>query len=111
MPTCRKKRATAGDQGINAAKIPLQMPQLLLNGLADLADARSLFLGHGQKLLPGFLAMCSRLIAKGCSDLRMHRINQLLRDLPGLIEKREVRWVSDISGDARSVAQLGALVG
>jgi hypothetical protein len=30
MPTCRKKRATTGDQGINAAKIPLQMPRSLL---------------------------------------------------------------------------------
>ena len=90
---------------------PLQIAQLLLNGLADLGNPRSHFLSHGQMLLPGFLAMCSRLIAKGCFDLRMHRINQLLRDFSGFIEKREVRLVSDIGGDARSVDQQGALTG
>jgi hypothetical protein len=111
MPSCRQKGATAGDQGINTSQIPFQMAQLLSNGLADLGNARSLLLRHGEKLLPGFLAMCSRLIAKGCSDLRMHRINQLLRDLPGLIEQREIRWISDVDWDARGVNQKGALVG
>jgi hypothetical protein len=87
------------------------MAQLLLNGLADLADARSHLLRHSEILLSGFRAMCSRHIAKGCSDLKMHRINQLLCDLPGLIEQREVRWVSDIGRYARGVNQKGALVG
>ncbi|WP_432786085.1 hypothetical protein [Cyanobium sp. BSA11S] len=41
----------------------------------------------------------------------MHRINQLFRDRPGLIEQREVRWVSDIGWDAGGVNQKGALVG
>jgi hypothetical protein len=41
----------------------------------------------------------------------MHRINELLRDLPGHIEQREVRWVSDIGWNARGVNQQCALVG
>ena len=59
----------------------------------------------------GPLAMCARLVTKGSSDLRMHCINQPLRDLPGLIEQREVCWVSDISWDARGINQWGSLVG
>ncbi len=90
MPSCCQKGATTSNQGINTCKIPLKMAQLLSNGPADLGNARSLLLRHGEKLLSGFLAMCSKLIAKGCSDLRMHRINQLLCDLPGLIDQREV---------------------
>ena len=103
MLACGKKAATASDQGINAGQIPLQMAQLLLNGLADLADARPLHLGHGQKLLSGFLAVRAWLIAKGFSDMRMHLINQLFGDLPGLIEQKEVCWVTDIGWHARGI--------
>ena len=63
------------------------MAKLLFDGLSDLADARPLVLGHGQKLLPGFLAVRSRLEAKGITDLRVHRIYQLLGDLSCLTEK------------------------
>ena len=103
MPACGKKAATASDQGINTGQIPLQMAQLLLNALANLVDARPLLFGHCKKLLPGFLAMRTRLIAKAFSDLRMHCVNQLLRDLSGLIEQREIRWVPNIGRDACSV--------
>ena len=106
MPTCRQKGSTTGNQGINAGQIPLQMTQLLLlNGLANLGDARALLLGHSKKLLSRLLTMCARLVTKGSSDLRMHCINQPLRDLPGLIEQREVCWVSDISWEARGINQ------
>jgi hypothetical protein len=72
------------------------MAQLQLNSLTDLADARSLLLGHEQKLLPCFLAVRTRLMAKRISDLRMHRINQLRHDLPCLVELSTVRWASHI---------------
>lgn len=65
MPTCYKRAVTAGDHGINTGQITIQMTQLLLNGLADPADARPLFSGHGQELLSGFLSMRARFVAKG----------------------------------------------
>jgi hypothetical protein len=63
------------------------MAKLLLDGFADLADARPLLLGHSKELLPSLLAVCAGLLAKGLSDLRMHRVNQLLGDFTCLIEK------------------------
>jgi hypothetical protein len=45
VPAGREKRGTAGVQGINARQIALRMAKLLLDGLTDLVDARSLLLG------------------------------------------------------------------
>jgi hypothetical protein len=61
------------------------MGELLFDGLANLVDARPLLLGNSKKLLSGFPAMRTRLGSEPISDRRMHRVNQLLRDLSGLI--------------------------
>jgi hypothetical protein len=61
------------------------MGELLLDGLANLVDARLLLLGNSKKLLSGFPAMPARLSSKPISDRRMHRDNQLPRDFSGLI--------------------------
>lgn len=105
MPTCRQKGRATGDQSIDAGQSPLQMTHLLLNGLANLGDARALLLGYNKKLLPCFLTMCARLIPTRLSVLSMHCINQLLRDLPGLIKQREICWVSGLGWDARGINQ------
>jgi hypothetical protein len=80
---------------------------LLIRGRFFYCLAEDSGLWHVQNLLAGFLAMRSRRIAKGFSDQRMHRISQLLRNLPDLFEQREIRWVSDIGWDARGVNQQG----
>ena len=46
MPSGRQKAATTGDQGVNARQIPLQVAELLLDGLADFADTGPLLLGY-----------------------------------------------------------------
>jgi hypothetical protein len=61
------------------------MGELLFDGLANLVDARPLLLGNSKKLLYGLPEMRARLSSKPISDRRMHRVNQLLRDLSGLI--------------------------
>lgn len=109
MAACSKKAATASDQGINAGRISHEMAQLLLNRIADLVDAGSLLRGHGQKLQPGLLSMGMQLITKAFSDLRMLCINRFIGDLPDLIERREICWVTDIGGHACSVNQQCAL--
>jgi hypothetical protein len=63
------------------------MGELLFDGLANLVDARPLLLGNSKKLLSGFPAMRARLSSEPISDRRMHRVNQLLRNFSGLIEK------------------------
>lgn len=88
VTTCRQQACPTGDQGIDADQVALHMAELLFDRLADLADARPLLFSHGKELLPSLLAVCSRFWAKGLSDLRMHRINQLLGDFTCLIEKR-----------------------
>ena len=110
VPTGYKKTCHASDQGIDAGQFVLQMAKLLLDGLSDLADARPLLLGHGQKRLPGFLAMRTRLESKVISDLRVHRINQFLDDLSCLIEKGSISRVPDV-WCACGVDQHGTLVG
>jgi len=54
-----------------------------LDCLMDFIDSWSLLLGHGQKLLSGLFAGRARLMAKGVSGLRMHRIDQCLSQFPG----------------------------
>jgi hypothetical protein len=46
MTSGRQKATTACHQGINARQIPFQMAKLLLDGFADLTDARPLLSGH-----------------------------------------------------------------
>jgi hypothetical protein len=87
MPSGGKKPSTTSDQGVNAGQIPLQVAKLLLDGLADLVDTGFLLLGNGQKLLTPFPAVCTWLMTKAFSNLRIHRIDQDLSDLPGFIEK------------------------
>jgi hypothetical protein len=87
MPTGSQKAATTNDQGINAREVSLQVAELLLDGLADLTQARLLLLGHSKKLLPRLFAMYTRLVVKVFSDLRMHCIDQDFSHLPGFIEQ------------------------
>jgi len=64
---------------------------LLLSGLAYLADTRPLLSGYGQELLPGFLAIRARLVAKRLSDLRMHRtISLSITSLASFSRKKSV---------------------
>jgi hypothetical protein len=87
MPSGRKKASAAGDQGVNTRQIPLQVAKLLLDGFANLADARPLLFGNRKKLLPSFFAVCAWFTVKGFSDLRVHRVDQDLGHLPGFIEQ------------------------
>jgi hypothetical protein len=87
MTSGSQKAATTSNQGIDACQIPLQVPQLLLDGLADLVDPWLLLLGNSKKLLPRFPTVCTGLVAKVFPDLWMHCIDQDLSDLSGLIEQ------------------------
>jgi len=87
MPTGGQKATAAIHQSVNAREITLQVPQLLLDGLADLVNPGLLLLGYDEKLLPRLFAVRTRLVAKALPDLRMHRINQDLSHLPGFIEQ------------------------
>jgi hypothetical protein len=87
MTSGGQKAATTGNQGIDACQIPRQVPQLLLDGLADLVDTWLLLLGNSKKLLPRFPAVCTGFVAKVFPDLWMHCIDQDLSDLSGLIEQ------------------------
>jgi hypothetical protein len=62
------------------------MGELLFDGLANLVDARPLLIGS-KKLLSGFPAMRAWLSSEPISSRRIHRVNQLLRNFSGLIEK------------------------
>ena len=88
VPTGRKKACPTTDQGVDAGQIALQVARLLLDGHTDPVDSRLLLLGHSQKLPPGFIAMCTGLIANSISNLQIHRINQSLGDLSFIIETR-----------------------
>ena len=72
------------------------MSKLLLDRLTDFVDSWSLLFDHGQKLLPGLFAVCARLMAKGISDLSMHRIDEHLGQLSAFIEQREISGVANI---------------
>ena len=61
---------------------------LLMRGRFFYCFAEAFGYGHSKELLPCLLALCPGLLAKGLSDLRMHRVIQLLRDFTCLIEKR-----------------------
>ena len=87
MPPSGQKASAASGQGINAREVSLQVAELLLDGLAHLVNTGPLLLGHSKKLLPRLFAVCTRLMAKAFSDLRMHRINQDLGHLPRFIEQ------------------------
>jgi hypothetical protein len=63
------------------------MGELLFDGLANLVDASPPLLGNSKKMLSGIPAMRARLSSEPISDRRMHRVNQLLRNFSGLIEK------------------------
>jgi hypothetical protein len=67
--------------------VALEMAELLLDHFTDLIDSGLPLLGHAQKLLPGLLAACARLMSNGFSGLRMHHINQPLGQLTGFIKK------------------------
>jgi hypothetical protein len=105
MTSCGKKAATAGDHGINACQIPLQVAKLLLNGLADLVNPWPLLLGNSKKLLPHFSAVCARLMAKIFLDLIMHGMDQDLDHLSCFIEQRQIRWMTDFDRSAGGVNQ------
>ena len=85
MPSGSQKAATTIDQGDNARQIPPQVAKLMLDGLADFGDPGLLIFRYKQKLLPRLSAVCTRLMAKSFPDLRMHRFDQDLSHLPGLI--------------------------
>jgi hypothetical protein len=68
------------DQGIDAGQIAIQMTELLLDDLTDLADLRPLLLGYSKKMLPGLVAVHARLETQVRSDLRVHHITQFLGD-------------------------------
>ena len=110
VTTCHKQACPTCDQGIDADQVALQMAELLFDRPADLADARALLLGHAKGLLPSLLAVCSRLWAKGLSDLRMHRVNQRLVDFTCLIEKRWIGWMPNIGRSTGRIDQQGTLM-
>jgi len=87
VSSCGQKAGTASDQGINTAKIPIKMAELLLDRSSNLADGRALLLCHCQKLLTGFLSMRTWLLAKRSSDRRMHRVNQFFCNFSGFVEQ------------------------
>ena len=87
VPTGGQKAATTSNQGVNAREVSLDVAELLLDRLADLADTRPLLLFHSKKLLSRLFAVCTRRVAKAFPDLRMHRVNQDLSHLPGFIEQ------------------------
>jgi hypothetical protein len=62
------------------------MGELLFDGLPNLVDARPLLIGS-KNLLSGFPAMRARISSESISNRQMHRVNQLLRNFSGLIEK------------------------
>jgi hypothetical protein len=86
VPTGDEKTCPARYEGIDAGQNVHQIAKLLFDGLTDLADARPLLLGHGQRLLPGFLAVRTRLEDKGFSDLRVYLVNQLVGHFSCLTE-------------------------
>ncbi len=51
MTSNSQKAATAGNQGIDACQIALQVAKLMQDGLGDLVDTGLLLLGNGKKLL------------------------------------------------------------
>ena len=87
VPAGGQKTATTSDQGVNAREVSLDVAELLLDRLPDLADTGPFLLSHSKKLLPRLFAVRTWLVAKAISDLRMHRINQDLSHLPRVIEK------------------------
>jgi hypothetical protein len=86
VSTSRQKSCTAGGYGIYTGQISLEMSILLLDCLREFVDSRHLLLRHGQKLLPGLFATRVRLMAKGISDPRMHRIDHCLGRFTSFIE-------------------------
>ena len=105
MPPSRQKACATSCQGVNAGKIALEMPKLLLDRFADLENPRAFFLGHGEELLPGLLSMRSWFVTKGLSDLRLHGIDQSLGELSAFIEQREIRWMANICRNACRINQ------
>ena len=59
----------------------------MLEGVAHLIDKESLFFVPCKTLLLRFFAVRTRHITKAFSDLRMHRVNQDLDQLPRFIEQ------------------------
>ena len=64
------------------------MAKLLLDRLADFADAWALLLRNFKKLLPGFMSIGMRFGAEYFSYLRMHLVNQFLSGFSGLVQER-----------------------
>jgi hypothetical protein len=95
-----QKAPTTGNQSVNAYWIPFEVIKLLSNELAYLVETGSLLLSRSKKLLP--LPACevlTRLMAKAFSDLRMHRINQVLSHLSDY----SIRETSSRLGSDRTV--------
>ena len=64
------------------------MAKLLLDRLADFADALALLLRNLKQLLPGFMSIGTRFKAENFSYLRMHLVNPFIGGLSGLVQER-----------------------
>jgi len=83
----REKACTARAYSIYVCKVPLGMPELLLDRFADFVDAWVLLHGNCKKLLPGLITIGKRLRTENFFNLRMHPVNQLFGDLTGLVRE------------------------
>jgi hypothetical protein len=64
------------------------MTKLLLDRLADFADAWALLLRKSKELLPGLMWIGTRFGAEYFSYLTMHLVNQFLGGLSDLVQER-----------------------
>jgi hypothetical protein len=77
----RQKACTIGGWAVHAGWVPLEMAEVLLDRFGDCVDGSELLLGNGKKLLPGFITLDMRLGIENVSNMRLHPVDQFLRDL------------------------------